>query len=390
MHLIIRCPRRPVANNFEDWSALDLYFSWANSDEVSFHQVLDLDTVPVAATVLAIVPDIDARLTELKVPAVSEKKILQLLPMLMEDELLSPVADTNIQLFAPSLSRSADRRLVSVMDREWLLWLSQQLAEINCEQIRLIPESLLLPVSESVVYFQQEDATMFYTFKKSAYETICWAQPSAESVLSFQEQTAQIELRELSVAILMNGIATEKKSYETINLLPEEFYGFRTERQSEAQHWFSRDLWKQPLKWAKYATLTLCVSYVCYVMTLLWQDRQWEAVLAQATKQVLSDSPDSPASFTRLVNASCLAAHKNLEHCGGDFEKLLLALQNILKGTPPEALKGLEYSKMGLVFDLQEAALSDNQRLALLQDSSIRRLGPERFLLSPYASLAYE
>ena len=45
---------------------------------------------------------------------------------------------------------------------------------------------------------------------------------------------------------------------------------------------------------------------------------------------------------------------------------------------------------MGLVFDLQEAALSDNQRLALLQDSSIRRLGPERFLLSPYASLAYE
>jgi hypothetical protein len=69
---------------------------------------------------------------------------------------------------------------------------------------------------------------------------------------------------------------------------------------------------------------------------------------------------------------------------------MLLTLQNLLKGLPPEALKSLVYSKKGLVFELQGAALSDNQRLALLQDNSIQRLGPESFLLSPYAKLTDE
>jgi ABC-type phosphate transport system auxiliary subunit len=90
------------------------------------------------------------------------------------------------------------------------------------------------------------------------------------------------------------------------------------------------------------------------------------------------------------VNDSCLAAHKNLETCGGDFERLLLTLQNVLKDTPPEALRSVEYSKKGMVFELQESTLSNSQRLALLQDFSVQRLGPARFLLSPYASLAYD
>jgi hypothetical protein len=187
---------------------------------------------------------------------------------------------------------------------------------------------------------------------------------------------------------LISGISTEKKSYESINLLPDEFYDFRRESQSELQHWLSRDLWKVPLRWAKYATLTLCVSYLGYLFTLVWQDRQWEALLQSAANQVLSDRVDGQASFTRLVNASCLAAHKNLENCDGDFERQLLALQNVLRDTPPEALKSLEYSRKGLAFELQTSLLSNSQRLAVLQDHSVQRMSPTRFLLSPYANLA--
>ena len=188
----------------------------------------------------------------------------------------------------------------------------------------------------------------------------------------------------------MAGVKTEKKCYEYINLLPDEFYALRRERQSELQHWLSRDLWKVPLRWAKYATLTLCASYLGYLFTLVWQDRQWEALLQTATNQVVSDRVDGQASFTSLVNASCLAAHKNLENCGGDFERQLLALQNVLKDTPPEALRGLEYSKTGLVFELQTSMLSNNQRIAILQDHSVQRISSTRFLLSPYANLAYD
>jgi hypothetical protein len=390
MHLIIRCPVRPVAINAEDWSAQDLYFSWANSGEVAFERVLDLDTLPVADSVLAMIPGIDIRLIELKVPAVSAKKLIQVLPMLIEDELLSSVAETNIQLLPQALDQSPDLRLVSVMNRDWLLWLSQKLAMLNCEKIQLISESMLLPVSASVVFFQQEDATNFYTSKKSINNVICWSQPSTDAVLSTDPPDDQLELQELSVARVLSGITTEKESYESINLLPDEFYDFRREQQSEPQHWLSRDIWKAPLRWAKYATLTVCVSYLGYMLTLVWQDRQWEAQLQHATKQVVSDRANSQTSFTNLVNDSCLAAHKNLETCGGDFERLLLTLQNVLKDTPPEALRSVEYSKKGMVFELQESTLSNSQRLALLQDFSVQRLGPARFLLSPYASLAYD
>ena len=390
MRLIIRCPVRPVAINAEDWSAQDLYFSWAQSNEADFEKVLDLDALPVAGSVLAIIPGIDVRLTELKVPAVSTKKIIQILPMLIEDELLSSVADTSIQLLPPVLNQPPDRRLVSVMNRDWLLWLSQKLAVINCEQIQLISESMLLPVSNSVVFFQQEDATISYTLKKSASNIVCWSQPANEPVLATEEHNGQPALQELSTALLMAGVKTEKKCYEYINLLPDEFYALRRERQSELQHWLSRDLWKVPLRWAKYATLTLCASYLGYLFTLVWQDRQWEALLQTATNQVVSDRVDGQASFTSLVNASCLAAHKNLENCGGDFERQLLALQNVLKDTPPEALRGLEYSKTGLVFELQTSMLSNNQRIAILQDHSVQRISSTRFLLSPYANLAYD
>lgn len=390
MRLIIRCPVRPVAYNAEDWSSQDLYFSWAQSTETDFKKVLDLDALPVADSVLAIIPGIDVRLTELKVPAVSTKKIIQLLPMLIEDELLSPVSDTSIQLLPPMLNQASDRRLVSVVNRDWLLWLSQKLAVINCEKIQLIPESILLPISDSVVYVQQEDSINFYTSKKSATDILCWSQPATEPLFVADPLSPQPELLALSAPLLMGGIVAEKKSYEDINVLPDAFFDFRRESQSELQHWQSRDLWQVPLKWAKYATLTLCVSYLCYFLALVWQDQQWEATLHNATNQVLSEGGDGQASFTKLVNTSCLAAHKNLENCRGDFERQLLALQEVLKNTPPNALKSLEYSKKGLVFVLQESSLSNSQRLALAQDHAVKRLGSSRFLLSPYANLAYD
>ena len=165
MRLIIRCPARPTAINAEDWSAQDLYFSWAQNNEADFEKVLELDALPVADSVLALIPGIDVRLTELKVPAVSTKKIQQILPMLIEDELLSSLSNTNIQLLPQALNQSSDLRLVSVINRDWLLWLSQKLAVLNCEKIQLISESMLLPVSNSVVFFQQEDSTNFYTSK---------------------------------------------------------------------------------------------------------------------------------------------------------------------------------------------------------------------------------
>lgn len=386
--LIIRCPARPLAYDAQAWSLQDLYFSWMTVEHAEFQEVLDLDACPVAEHVLVIIPDIDIRIAELKVPAVNTKKLIQVLPMLIEDELLSSVEDTRIQLLPQTSDQPPDRRLVSMMDRDWLLWLSEKLAVINCEKIQLISESMLLPATDSILYYQEDETTRFYTSKPSPQEVTCWAQPVNEPTLAIRERSGPPELLEISAALLLQGMSTEKKHYESINLLPDEFYDSRAERQSEVQNWLSRELWKSPLQWTKYATLTLCVGYLCYVMALIWLDRRWEATLETAANQVLLERTRSKELYARLVSTSCMVAHKNLENCGGDFERMLVALQNILRGTPPEALKALVYSGKGLVFELEESALSDSQRLAILQDNAIQRLGVGSFLLSPYARLA--
>ena len=388
--LIIRCPARPVASPAEDWSVQDLYFSWAYAGQGDFQRVIDLDLCPMAEHVIAIVPGIDVRILELKVPAVSTKKIIQILPMLIEDELLSTATDTSIQLLPPVVSSLPDRRLVSLINREWLLWLSVKLAATHCEKIQLIPESLLLPGLASTVFFHQEDATSFYTLKDSPYTFTCWSQPTTEPLLAIAEPSHKLELVEISDALLIKGVSSEIGHYEAINLLPQEFYEYRRARHSESLHWFSRDLWKSPLRWTRYATLTLCLSYACYFAVLVWQDWQWNTTLDKATQQVLSERVGQQVDFTRLVSASCDAAHRNLETCSGDFERLLPLLQRVLQDTPPEALKSLEYSKQGLIFELQESSLSTRQHLAILKNYPVTRVDSARYLLRPYAGLAYD
>lgn len=166
-NLFIRCPIRPVKVSPEDWSSEDLYFSWAFIGDPEFHTVLDLDTCPVADEIIATVSAIDVRLIELKVPSVSNKKIRQLLPMMLEDELLSSVSATSIQLLPPFANHMYDKRLVSIVEQDWLRWLSKKLAVLNCERIQLIPESLLLPTHPSTLYYESKDETVFYSSKKN-------------------------------------------------------------------------------------------------------------------------------------------------------------------------------------------------------------------------------
>jgi len=388
--LLIRCPTRPVKVSPEDWSSEDLYFSWAFMNDSALHAVLDLDACPVADEVFATIPGIDVRLIELKTPSVSNKKISQLLPMMLEDELLSSLSATSIQLLPPFANQMPDKRLVSVIERDWLLWLSKKLAVLNCERIQLIPESLLLPTHASAIYYESKDEAVFYSSKKSFQEIVCWSQPASEKAIIFNEPEPRSEFTEVSIDLLLAGLETEKKVYQYIDLLPTEFSGFRKNNQSELQHWFSKELWKSPLRWLGYLSATLIVSYAFYLGFLLWQDQQWQKVIQQTMQQVLVHENINQPSFPLLVESSCLAAHKNHETCEGDFERMLIALQELLVNIAPGALKSIEYSKRGLAFELKESALSENQQLVFAAHASLESLGPAHYLLKPYASLSDE
>jgi len=388
--LFIRCPIRPVKVNPEDWSAEDLYFSWSYINDPEFHAVLDLDTCPVADEVIATIPGIDVRLIELKVPSVSNKKISQLLPMMLEDELLSSVSATGIQLLPPFANQLPDKRIVSVVEQDWLLWLSKKLSVLNCERIQLIPESLLLPTHPSTIYYEAKEEAVFYSLKKSFHEIVCWSQPVTETAIVFSEPEGRPDFKELSNELLLAGLETEKKDYQYLDLLPTEFSAFRKTNHSELQHWFSKELWKTPLRWLGYLSATLIVSYSFYLGFLIWQDLQWQKVIQKTMHQVLVHENINQPSFPLLVESSCLAAHKNNETCEGDFERMLIALQEVLGTIAPGALKSIEYSKKGLAFELKNSALPENQQFVFANNPSIENLGSAHYLLKPYAKLGDE
>lgn len=388
--LFIRCPTRPVKVNPEDWSSEDLYFSWSFINDPELNAVLDLDACPVAEEVVATIPGIDVRLIELKVPSVSNKKISQLLPMMLEDELLSSVSETNIQLLPPFTNQMPDKRLVSVVEQDWLLWLSKKLAVMNCERIQLIPESLLLPTHPSTIYYESQDKAVFYSLKKSFHDIVCWSQPASEKAISFNAPEGQTDFQEVSLDLLLTGLETEKKVYQYLDLLPTEFSGFRKNNQSELQHLFSKELWKTPLRWLGYLSATLIVSYSFYLVFLMWQDLQWQKVRQKTMQQVLVHENINQPSFSLLVESSCLAAHKNHETCEGDFERMLIVLQEVLVTISPGALKSIEYSKKGLAFELKESALLENQQFVFANNASIESMGSAQYLLKPYANLGDE
>jgi len=388
--LIIRCPNRPVAVRPEDWSTEDLYFSWGFSDDTGLQPALDLEACPVADEAIALLAGIDVRLIELQIPSVSSKKINQVLPLLLEDELLSAVGANHIQLLPPLTEQMPDRRLVSVVDHDWLLWLSKKLAVINCEKIQLIPESLLLTAHTSTIYFEQKDDTVFYSLKKSLKETVCWSQPASEQTILFKDADEKCDLQEISFDLLRRGLITEKKVYEYVDLLATEFAGFRKNNSSELQHWSSPELWKYPVRWLGGLGFTLLLSYFCYLGVLVWQDHQWQKVIQKATNQILVHENINEPSFPLLVASSCLAAHKNHETCEGDFERMLIALQEMLGNIPPGGLKSVTYSKNGLAFELQDSVFSQAQQLTLANNELVESIGPSHYLLKPYANLGYE
>jgi len=381
--LIIRCPHKPFASDSESWNLEDLLFSYGFLNGNDFQTTSNLELCPVSDKVIAIMPSIDVRLCLLKLPPISTKKIQQVLPMLLEEELLSQASATEVKILPPFSGHLNEQRVVSIINQQWLLWISQKLSVLNCEKIQLISEGLLLPSDPSITFFTPNEEYQIYTVKKNEADITSWAQQKNEVPIHFGEQS---HLKEITWEFLQNGLLTEQKVYEYINFFPRSFLDIRKNNRTEMQHWLSSHLWQEPFKWVRYVSCTILICYFSYFLFLIWQDREWQDTLYKATGYVITSNSSYPNKLAELVSEECQVTHKNNEHCSADFERLLMALQKELGNQSLDALKSLEFSSQGLVVELSNPGFLNKQ----IKNDAIKRIDGGRLLVTPFARTAHD
>ena len=381
--LLIRCPHKPFATDSESWNLEDLLFSYGFLNRNHFQSTSNLESCPVADKVIAIMPSIDVRLTLLKLPSISTKKIQQVLPMLLEEELLSPASATEIKILPPIAGLLNEQRVVSMIDQQWLQWISQKLSLLNCEKIQLISEGMLLPSDPFATFFTSNEQYQIYTVKKNETDIVSWSQLTNDAPIHFGEQGT---LKEMTWDVLQSGLLTEQKTYEYINLLPKSFLDLRKNNRTEMHHWVSPDLWQEPFKWVKYLSCTMLFCYFSYFLFLIWQDRQWQDVLYRSTGYVITSNSTYPNKLSELVNEECRATHKNNESCSADFERLLMALQKELGNQSLDSLKSLEYNSQGLVVELSNSGMMNTQ----IKNDAIVRIDAGHLLVTPFVKTTHD
>ena len=381
--LLIRCPHKPFATDSESWNLEDLLFSYGFLNRNHFQSTSNLESCPVADKVIAIMPSIDVRLTLLKLPSISTKKIQQVLPMLLEEELLSPASATEIKILPPIAGLLNEQRVVSMIDQQWLQWISHKLSLLNCEKIQLISEGMLLPSDPFATFFTSNEQYQIYTVKKNETDIVSWSQLTNDAPIHFGEQGT---LKEMTWDVLQSGLLTEQKTYEYINLLPKSFLDLRKNNRTEMHHWVSPDLWQEPFKWVKYLSCTMLFCYFSYFLFLIWQDRQWQDVLYKSTGYVITSNSTYPNKLSELVNEECRATHKNNESCSADFERLLIALQKELGNQSLDSLKSLEFNAQGLVVELSNPGMMNIQ----IKNDAIVRIDAGHLLVTPFAKTTHD
>jgi len=381
--LIIRCPHKPFVSDPESWNLEDLFFSYGFLNRNHFQTTPNLESCPVADKVIAIMPSIDVRFSLLKLPSISTKKIQQVLPMLLEEELLSQPSATEVKILPPFSAYLNEQRVVSIIDQQWLLWISQKLSVLNCEKIQLISEGLLLPSDPSTTFFTPNEQYQIYTVKKNETDIVSWTQQKSDMPIHFGEPS---ELKEITWELLQNGLLTEQRIYEYINFLPRSFLELRKNNRTEMHHWLSSHLWQEPFKWVKYLSCTILFCYFSYFLFLIWQDRQWQDVLHKSTGYVITSNSTYPNKLLELVNEECRATHKNNESCSADFERLLMALQKELGNQSLDSLKSLEFNSQGLVVELSNPGVMNIQ----IKNDAIVRIDAGRLLVTPFAKSSHD
>ena len=461
--LIVRCPFKPFSGSgspgdaAREWSELNYAerFEWCLLDgedsAVAETGIATTESMPYADEVLVLLPTIDVRLIEAKVPLANAKKLQQILPNLIEEYVLTGAQSLSVQALPPVPGKPALQRVIALIDRAWFAWLTKELEGLISQHVRLIPECLLLPLTDienaegnkaTVAYERTEDSLIF-TQRIGEQLGLAWVEKNVDQ--DIESITLPQSLKDAQVVAFsqdwliagakqfLKDSASSKSANYSLNLLPKTFRreagkGFpnlanylKRKREdanssvSSRASWKDPAIWRQPTQWSKYLIASFVVAYLAHLSCLVIDNWRWGNQM-----EVLAAQSLTPASIAKLnqekspeklqdraqgksQNVVITAFTKQVTQdqrrqgliSDADFAPMAAKLQQLKTAFGPEALQKLDYDGYGINFELKPATLklSNQQTGAEVTQKAhslglmVKTLGPNRYRLEPYAGL---
>jgi hypothetical protein len=357
--LIIRCPLKPFAgllsglpNDWQDLACAE-QFEWCLIEDLNTpHQFFAgqgmTDSLPYADEALVMIPTLDVRLIEAKVPLANAKKIQQILPNLIEEYLLSGAEAMITQVLPPIPGQPALQRTLAIIDRAWFSWLCTQFEGLLSNRIRVIPECLILPTVDYLteqevpasaqyqVAYQKIEGSIIITQRTSLQIGTAWVETIGETGSTslilpsvFGSQPGQGHdiakafawdwLAASAVAYLQENASSKSVNF-ALNLLPKDFKhggkklglgGFLGKRQGTQDlqgdsaigltalaAWLEPMVWRRPLQWFYYGMSALVLGFVLQLAYLVWDNSRWASQMELLAAQSLT-----PASVSALAQS---------------------------------------------------------------------------------------
>ena len=466
--LLIRCPLKPFAGAFTglagEWEDLACAqrFEWClveDGDAFSASAPLlasmqsgigSIDSMPYADEALVLLPTLDVRLIETKVPLANPKKLQAILPTLLEEYVLSSTATLHISALPPVPGQPAMDRTLAAIDRAWFTWITGQLEGVLSNRVRLIPDCLLLSLAgdgPSLMRVREGDANV-YCQRTGMQTGVAWAEycPLQEEEIARadrdHDQNQNHDHNSDGAATLpshlgtsdavpfawawaapsaMNFLETNASSRApnfALNLLPSGFKsragglarstassntGSSAGSNAIALAWVDPLTWQPALRWLGLGIATIALGLLAQLAWLgvsNWRWGQQMELLAMqsltpANMAKLSQSANQHDVLPVFLDQAIDTQRSQGAVTDADFASLAAKLQQLSSALNVQALQQINYSANAMEFEFKAGGqdYSSNEAAQRVIASArnlglmVKHLGGARYRLEAYAGL---
>jgi len=399
------------------------------------------ESMPYADEALVLMPTLDVRLIEAKVPLANTKKLQQILPNLIEDFVLTGVESISVQALPPIPGNPALQRTLALTDRAWLQWLTKQLECLLAPRVRLVPECLLFDlVSDgelAQVFYERAQDHIIFSHRTAVQLGVSWVEhqdsPLDQDKIVLPQVLSNAILKEISWKYLAKAAqeyllanSNSRSANFALNLLPPSFrrdakslgsgaYGAlssltgllrgkpkHTSAHSSGLSWADPLVWRQPLYWLAYCAISMVIGFVVYLSWLSFDDWRWSKRMELLAAQNLtpaaiallnqSNAADSPSVVLKaFIKQATEEQRRHGAVSDADFGVMAAKLQQLKAAYGPEVLQKIDYDGDAITFEFKPGAISASSAQVLAHARSlglaVTMLAPNRYRLEPYAGL---